>query len=44
MREEIKNPKNVVDYAIWKQLKHMSVVRKTLQTKILVSEELIKID
>ena len=31
MTEEIKNPKNAVEYIIWKQRKHIvSVVRKTL--------------
>ena len=40
MEEEIKNPKNPVEYTVWKQWKPIvSVLRK-----IQVSEELSKID
>ena len=45
MKEKIKYPENVVGYTIWEKWKYVvSVVRKILQTKILVAEELNKID
>ena len=45
MKEEIKNPKNAWNMIHKKQWKHIEpVVRKILQTKILVLEELSKID
>ena len=38
MKEEIKNPENIVEH-IWKHWKRiMSIIRKTLQTKILVTK------
>ena len=44
MKEEIKNPKNAVEYIIRKHWKRIvSVLRKILRTKILVSQELNKI-
>ena len=43
MKEEIKNPKNAIEYIIQKHSKCIvSVVRKILETKILVSQELTK--
>ena len=45
MREEIKNPKNVVKHTIQKQRKTIvSFARKMMRTKILVSKELNKKD
>ena len=45
MKEAIKNPKTAVEYTIQKQWKPIvSVVRKTLQIKIVVSEKINKID
>ena len=45
MKEEIKNPENVVEYTLEKRWKRIvSVVRKILRTKIQVSEEVNKID
>lgn len=45
MKEEIKNPANAVKYATQKQWKPVfSVVRKIQRTKILVLEELTKLD
>ena len=39
MKEEIKNPQNILEYIIWKWRRCIvSVVRKILQTKIQLSE------
>ena len=45
MKEEIQNSKNVVEYTIKKQWKRLvSLLRKILGTKFLVSEELNEIN
>ena len=45
LKEEIKNPRNAIEYTILKQWNHIvSVVTKMLPAKFLVLEKLNKID
>ena len=45
MKKEIKNPEHAMENTIWKQQKPIvSVIRKILRTKILVSQKLNKIN